>query len=158
MKPARWCRFITTASTMTTLLSRLCACAQTAPIYALQVKRMLDGRCARRKEIRMIGKEIERISKEMLDWMICQPSVKEESITDSLLYNVSKITPLIKYKAFSRNEESKKTGADWEWWFHFTTTAIKFRVQAKKINIPKKNYRNSISYKGNTYNQYKKLT
>jgi hypothetical protein len=41
MKPARWCRFITTASTMTTLLSQLCACAQTAPIYALQVKRML---------------------------------------------------------------------------------------------------------------------
>ena len=105
----------------------------------------------------MIGDMVEMVSKEILDWLKEQPAVKEESITDSLLYKISKSTKLIKYIAFPRNEESKKTGADWEWWFHFTKTAIRFRVQAKKINVSRKNCKGSITYKGNTYNQYKKL-
>ena len=105
----------------------------------------------------MIGDKVELISIEILDWLISQPNVKEESITDSLLYRVSKTTPLIKYKAFTRNEESIKTGADWEWWFQFTKNAIRFRVPPQKMNDPKKNYKSSISYRGNTYNQYKKL-
>ena len=36
---------------LTTLLSRLCAYAQTAPIYALQVKQMLEGRLRRKKNV-----------------------------------------------------------------------------------------------------------
>ncbi len=76
------------------------------------------------------------LSKEVYNWLSNQPNVKEESITDWLLYSSSKRCPKIIYKAFTRNEESNN-GADWECWIirgnnHYFK-AYRFLVQAKKI-------------------------
>ena len=54
-------------------------------------------------------------------------------MTDWLLYSVSKKIPEITYTAFSRHEEARRTGADWEWWILLPTMAIKMRIQAKKL-------------------------
>ncbi|MFA4987511.1 MAG: DUF6615 family protein [Candidatus Brocadiia bacterium] len=54
-------------------------------------------------------------------------------MTDWLLFDVSQKIPRITYKAFSRQEEARKTGADWEWWFLFASFGFRMRVQAKKL-------------------------
>lgn len=79
------------------------------------------------------------------NWIDKQSSVKEESLTDWLLFDISNKIWRISYKAFSRNEEAKITGADWEWWFLFKKNSYKFRVQAKKIKTNGDNY-SSIAY------------
>ncbi len=73
-------------------------------------------------------------------WASLQPAVKEESITDWLLYDISTKIDKINYREFSRHEEASDTGADWEWWFLFPTFSAKMRVQAKKLNPTKDNY------------------
>lgn len=73
-------------------------------------------------------------------WITRQPAVKEESITDWLLYDISEKISGITYLAFTRQEEARKTGADWEWWFLFSAFSAKMRIQAKKINPTKDNY------------------
>ena len=89
-------------------------------------------------------------SKYIRDWLLKQPHVKEESLTDWLLFEISQKNPAIYYKAFSRYEESLN-GADWEWWIltsESTSTtcsnsfsAYRFLVQAKKLlNDGKDNY------------------
>ena len=66
-------------------------------------------------------------------WMAAQSEVKEESITDSYLYRLSRATTTIRYRSFSRWEEARRTGADWEWWFLLQHGALRLRVQAKKL-------------------------
>ena len=66
-------------------------------------------------------------------WLVRQPSVKEESITDWLLFDISENIKSVYYQAFTRHEEARKTGADWEWWFVFRDFAMKLRIQAKKL-------------------------
>lgn len=82
-------------------------------------------------------------SKECYVWLKKQPNVKEESLTDWLLYTVSKKTDKFYYKAFTRNEEAKY-GADWEWWILTNSNqnlcAYRFLVQAKKLKKDKDNY------------------
>jgi len=78
-------------------------------------------------------------------WMHRQPHVKEESITDWLLYEISEKRSNVAYHAFTRHEESSDTGADWEWWFLFHETAFKYRVQAKKVKTNADNYP-SVAY------------
>ena len=77
------------------------------------------------------------------EWLDKQPSVKEESLTDWLLYNVSNLSPKVYYKAFTRNEESNN-GADWEWWIlvnsNFETRAYRLLIQAKKLKPNSDNY------------------
>jgi len=73
-------------------------------------------------------------------WVTSQPEVKEESLTDWLLYDVDIRRPDVIYKAFSRHEEARETGADWEWWFVFIEGAVRLRVQAKKLHSTKDNY------------------
>lgn len=86
------------------------------------------------------------------DWLLQQPHVKEESLTDWLVFEISKENPVIYYQAFSRHEESQN-GADWEWWIltsdKMSTTcsnsfsAYRFFVQAKKLlSDGKDNYPN----------------
>lgn len=94
------------------------------------------------------------------DWLLQQPHVKEESLTDWLLFEISQNNPAIYYQAFSRHEESQN-GADWEWWIltsdKMSTTyskypnafnAYRFFVQAKKLlsdggdNYPNLHYGN----------------
>jgi len=90
-------------------------------------------------------KELRKCCLYIRKWIKQQPSVKEESITDWLLFSISEKINKISYKAFSRNEEAKHTGADWEWWFIFNEYSYKMRVQAKKIKINKDNYA-SLAY------------
>ena len=79
------------------------------------------------------------------DWLIKQPHVKEESLTDWLLYFLSEKDKRIFYQAFSRNEESA-IGADWEWWvlsdngYDNSYKAYRFLVQAKKLKKDNDNY------------------
>lgn len=78
-------------------------------------------------------KEVKEISKYIREWISKQPAVKEESLTDYLLFEMSKRIPRIQYKTFSRHIEAKTTGADWEWWFVLSNNcAYKLRIQAKK--------------------------
>lgn len=70
------------------------------------------------------------------DWLKAQSFVKEESLTDWLLYYISNHNRNVYYKAFTRNEEASN-GSDWEWWIltdEFSTTkAYRLLVQAKKL-------------------------
>lgn len=80
------------------------------------------------------------------NWLEEQPELKEESMTDWFLYNLSKQAPTIRYKQFTRTEEGRKTGADWEWWFVFSESeSFALRVQAKKLKSNKDNY-SGIAY------------
>lgn len=75
------------------------------------------------------------LSRDLLNWILNQPNVKEESLTDRLLYEVSKGTDRFIYKTFTRNEESLN-GTDWEWWVLTAEPifkAYRFLVQAKKL-------------------------
>ena len=90
------------------------------------------------------------------NWTNTQPNVKEESLTDWLLFNVSEKTKNITYRDFTRHEESKTTGADWEWWFIFPNFSYKFRVQAKKTKTSSNNY-NGVTYPKKTSSQMNKL-
>jgi hypothetical protein len=73
-------------------------------------------------------------------WLSAQPEVKEESLTDWLLYDVSKKVSSVVYRCFSRHQEARETGADWEWWFVFSKRSFCFRVQAKKAFPNSDNY------------------
>lgn len=78
---------------------------------------------------------ISKISSIAQNWQIQQSGVKEESLTDWILFSLSMDLPFVQYMAFTRHEEATKTGADWEWWIiGRDRRAICFRVQAKRIN------------------------
>lgn len=89
---------------------------------------------------------INSISNDIKEWLFYQPNVKEESITDRLLYDLSRKVPGVYYRDFSRFEEGRITGADWEWWIVFRDGSFRFRVQAKKEytdNYPSLMYTNT---------------
>ncbi len=75
-------------------------------------------------------------SKYCYDWIKTQPFVKEESLTDWMLYYISNHNRNVYYKAFTRNEEVLN-GSDWEWWIltdeYSTTKAYRLLIQAKKL-------------------------
>lgn len=85
-------------------------------------------------------KSINKSSRYIRTWLQKQPEVKEESLTDWLLYDISQNIPRIKYKSFSRHVEARQAGADWEWWIIFSKFSFKMRVQAKKIDVSGDNY------------------
>ena len=94
---------------------------------------------------------------EIKRWLTKQPEVKEETLTDWFLYNLSEKIPAIKYKQFTRSEEGRKTGADWEWWFVFSKSkSLAIRVQAKKIKLSVDNYP-GIAYTKNGKLQIERL-
>lgn len=95
-------------------------------------------------------------SKYVYDWVNKQNHVKEESLTDWLLYEISQKCDFIFYQAFSRHEEAH-TGSDWEWWILTTDcsnahqfNAYRFLVQAKKLLSHGSDNYPLISY-GNKY-------
>lgn len=49
-----------------------------------------------------ICKELQLLSTDIFDWIEAQPEVKEESITDWLLYELTKRCKNVIYKSFSR--------------------------------------------------------
>lgn len=69
---------------------------------------------------------------DIFNWLQRQPSVGEESITDWLLYTLSERLRWVRYLKFTRHEEAKYTGADWEWWILGDRQCLGMRVQAKK--------------------------
>lgn len=77
------------------------------------------------------------ISAKCYNWLYAQPNVKEESLTDWILYQASLNSKKVFYKAFKRNEEALN-GADWEWWIltgsDYHTYAYRLLIQAKKLN------------------------
>lgn len=89
-------------------------------------------------------------------WIEKQPEVKEESLTDWLLFELSLRIPRIRYKSFSRHEESRVTGADWHWWFVFDRFSFQIRVQAKRLKASG-NSRPAILYPRGTCDQITKL-
>lgn len=87
------------------------------------------------------------ISKDTFLWIRNQPYVKEESITDRIVYVLNTDNPFVKCIEFKRNEEALN-GADWEWWILLNEyyvkenkspkdniVAYRFRVQAKKLMV-----------------------
>ncbi|HUU46594.1 MAG TPA: DUF6615 family protein [Acidobacteriota bacterium] len=83
---------------------------------------------------------LQESSRFVRDWFRRQPAVKEESLTDWLLFDISQKIPRVTYRAFSHHEEARQTGADWEWWFLFSSFAFKMRVQAKKLKPSEDHY------------------
>ncbi|CUP36675.1 hypothetical protein EAI89_22555 [Eubacterium sp. am_0171] len=96
------------------------------------------------KRVVVIGEEEEDLvfhqcSAFIYEWLLKQAHVKEESLTDWLLYDISSSNLNIYYKAFSRHEEST-SGVDWEWWiltadpyYKDKYNGYRFLVQAKKL-------------------------
>ena len=84
--------------------------------------------------------ELRKICLKVREWIEKQPFVKEESITDWLLFEISNKIPRFYYKSFTRKEEAKETGADWEWWIIFDNSIFRMRIQAKKIKLNSDNY------------------
>jgi hypothetical protein len=73
-------------------------------------------------------------------WLKRQPAVKEETLTDWLLFEISERTNRIRYRMFTRHEEARQTGADWEWWFVSKNSHLRIRIQAKKAQGTKDLY------------------
>lgn len=91
-------------------------------------------------------------SRTVYDWLHKQPHVKEESLTDWLLYAISENCSNVYYQAFSRHEESKN-GCDWEWWILTSDyrggslyNAYRFVVQAKKLQPDNQDNYPSLAY------------
>lgn len=89
------------------------------------------------------------ISEDMFYWIQRMPYVKEESITDRIIYDLNRRNPFVICHEFKRNEEAIN-GSDWEWWILFNdlekdnmvsnnvgrfddVLALRCRVQAKKL-------------------------
>jgi len=85
-------------------------------------------------------KVLNQSAKYVHDWLKKQPSVKEESLTDWILFDISEKSPKVRYRMFSRHEEARSTGADWEWWFVSNNKSLRLRVQAKKAQGTKDLY------------------
>ncbi len=105
-----------------------------------------------------ICKTFHECSNDILNWLSKQPEVKEESMTDRFLFEISEKLPyIVKYKQFNRIEEGRKTGADWEWWILLPNNqAFCSRVQAKKLKSDKDNYA-GIAYTTNGILQIERL-
>lgn len=104
-----------------------------------------------------ICKVFNECSSDILNWLTKQPEVKEESMTDRFLFDISEKLPIVRYKQFTRMVEGRKTGADWEWWILFPNdNAFCARVQAKKLKTDKDNYA-GIAYTTNDMLQIERL-
>jgi hypothetical protein len=83
---------------------------------------------------------------DLFQWLTAQRAVKEESLTDRLLYEIARHSSNFIYKAFTRHEEARKTGADWEWWIVLPAYALRLRIQAKKIYGPPYDHYKDLAY------------
>jgi len=86
------------------------------------------------------GVHLYKSSQYVGNWIFRQPYVKEESLTDWLLFDMSENIEGVYYKSFPRHEEARRTGADWEWWLLFSDFCFAMRVQAKKLHSTYDNY------------------
>lgn len=76
------------------------------------------------------------------DGVRCGLDPSEETITEVLLLELARRHPSdVVVRKFTRHEEGKQYGADWEWWFVGGGLAWGTRVQAKKLDGRLRNYR-----------------
>lgn len=67
--------------------------------------------------------------------------LSEETLTDiNLLCIMRRHANEVRILKFSRADEGKRTGADWEWWFVKANDVFRLRVQAKRIEFRNNNY------------------
>jgi hypothetical protein len=66
-------------------------------------------------------------------WQLGQPNVGEESLTDWVLFQLSQTLSGFYYHKFTRSQEAKETGADWDWCILTKGPVISMRVQAKRV-------------------------
>jgi hypothetical protein len=95
-----------------------------------------------------ICREVFEVSRRVSRWLFWQPGVGEESLTDWLLYEIADRLPFVHYLKFTRRQEARDSGADWEWWFVGRKLSLGLRIQAKKLyretdNYPSLAYTNS---------------
>lgn len=90
------------------------------------------------------------ICKGIYDWLSTISKVQEESLTDWLVYQITKKSALSKKKiickTFSKPEEGKKTGADIELWILTGSGIYPYRIQAKKLSADAKENAKSFAY------------
>jgi len=58
----------------------------------------------------------------------------EETITQTILLDLSIALPNLKVYTFTRRQESRSSGADWEWWWQGETRWFGALIQAKKLS------------------------
>ena len=85
-------------------------------------------------------KHLYRSSQFIGHWIRRQPYVREESLTDWLLFDMSENIKGAYYISFPRQEEACRSRADWEWWFLFSGYCFAARMQAKKLYPAYDNY------------------
>lgn len=74
-------------------------------------------------------------------WLKRQSELKEESISDWILDQFDQHSSEVRYYQFTRHEEARISGADWDWWFLLRRGCFKIRIQAKKIRKNHDHYR-----------------
>lgn len=99
---------------------------------------------------------------EVRDFIVNVPDVKEESITDYLVWKWRLLDARFKYvntKTFTRQEESSTTGADFELelWIVGRSRCVPLIFQAKKFIKPYDAYLGKLNYPKNTQNQLNTL-
>lgn len=105
------------------------------------------------------------VGREVRDFISNVPNAKEESITDYLVWKWRLLDARFNYikpqtlKTFTRQEESRTTGADFELelWLVGRTKSIPLIFQAKKFLKPHGLYVNKLNYPGNTQRQLQTL-
>lgn len=103
-----------------------------------------------------------RLSEEVQGFLRNVPDLKEESITDYLVWKWGEIDKRFNYlsiRAFTRIEESKTTGADFELelWLVGNTFRFPLLFQAKKLVKPFGSYVSKLNYPNGTQGQLSKL-
>jgi len=102
------------------------------------------------------------ISKEVMDFMLNVRDVKEESITDYLVWKwreLDKRLHFVNIRPFTRQKENTLTGADFELELWIIGKAFNFPLlfQAKKILEDFDSYVAKLNYKGGTQDQLTRL-
>ncbi len=102
----------------------------------------------------VLCQEFNGTSEYIFKWYTIQTKVKEESLTDWLLYNLSLKLPIFKYQPFTRYQENKITGADFEFWILGREKNFAMRIQAKKLNKDiRYNHYGAVAYPEKTKKQ-----
>jgi|GEM_PF-1304419 len=102
------------------------------------------------------------IEEEVIDFNAHVQTAGEESITDYLFWRWSLANQNCSHftaKVFTKFEESRETGADFEMeiWFVNDSFSLPLAIQAKKVSSEHKAYRSAFSYPNDTKQQIQKL-
>ena len=96
--------------------------------------------------------EFTNASNYIFKWFSKQSGVKEESLTDWFLYYLYENLAEFNYVEYSRWDEGKYTGADFDFWIISETEYLSLRIQAKKMSRTGNHY-SALTYPSNTKKQ-----